>query len=97
MRNPSISLFLVITISLLQFTACLQAQSASSTDTQAGFTSGFENIPLSQRVTHPSKGRYSDATFDYIFVKGKKLRLNNPTIYKGKASDHLPVTVGVLP
>ena len=35
MKNPSTSLFLAITICLLQFTASLQAQSASSTDSQA--------------------------------------------------------------
>ena len=35
MKNHFISLFLAIAICLLQFTACLQAQSASSTDTQA--------------------------------------------------------------
>ena len=58
-----------------------------------GFTSGFENIPLSQRVTHPSKGKYPDATFDYIFVKGSKEKPLNPSILKSQASDHLPVTV----
>ena len=58
-----------------------------------GFASGFENIPLSERVTHPSKGRYPDATFDYIFVKGSKEEALNPSILKSQASDHLPVTV----
>ena len=58
-----------------------------------GFTSGFENIPLPQRVTHPSKGRYPDATFDYVFVKGSKEKPLNPSILKSQASDHLPVTV----
>ena len=60
-----------------------------------GFTYGFENIPLQQRVTHPSKGRYPDATFDYIFVKGNGLKLTKPSIYKSVTSDHLPVTVGM--
>lgn len=57
-----------------------------------GFASGFENIPLQQRVTHPSKGRYPDATFDYIFVKGNGLKLTKPSIYKSGTSDHLPVS-----
>jgi len=35
MKNSLTSLFLAIAICLMQFTACLQAQSASSTDTQA--------------------------------------------------------------
>ena len=60
-----------------------------------GFASGFENIPPQQRVTHPSKGRYTDATFDYIFVKGNGLKLTKPTIYKSETSDHMPVTVGM--
>ena len=34
MKNPSTSFFLAIIISLMQFTACLQAQSASPTDQQ---------------------------------------------------------------
>ena len=58
-----------------------------------GFTSGFENIPLSERVTHPSKGRYPDATFDYIFVKGSKLEPLKSSILKSQVSDHLPVTI----
>ena len=57
-----------------------------------GFASGFENIPLSERVTHPSIGRYPDATFDYIFVKGSKEKPLNPSILKNHVSDHLPVT-----
>jgi endonuclease/exonuclease/phosphatase family metal-dependent hydrolase len=64
-----------------------------------GFTSGFENIPLSQRVTHPSKGRYPDATFDYIFVKtlsGARLKCNF-NLLKTIASDHLPVTLTITP
>ena len=58
-----------------------------------GFTSGFENTPIQQRVTHPSKGRYPDATFDYIFVKVPKEKPLSPSILKSQASDHLPVTV----
>lgn len=58
-----------------------------------GFTSGFGNTPLSQRVTHPSKGRYPDATFDYIFVKGSKEEPLKHSILKSLASDHLPVSV----
>jgi endonuclease/exonuclease/phosphatase family metal-dependent hydrolase len=60
-----------------------------------GFTSGFENIPLPQRVTHPSKGRYPDATFDYIFVKGNGLKSTEPTIFQNDSSDHLPVTTKI--
>lgn len=58
-----------------------------------GFTCGFENIPLSERVTHPRKGGYPDTTFDYIFVKGSKEKQLNPSILKSQASDHLPITL----
>jgi endonuclease/exonuclease/phosphatase (EEP) superfamily protein YafD len=57
-----------------------------------GFTSGFENLPLSERVTHPRKGGYPDTTFDYIFVKGNGLKLTKPTVYKSGTSDHFPVS-----
>lgn len=30
--------------------------------TEEGFSSGFEDLPLLNRVTHPGKGRYPDAT-----------------------------------
>lgn len=58
-----------------------------------GFTSGFENIPLPQRVTLPSKGRYPDATFAYIFVKGSNEKPLNPSILKSQVSDHSQVTI----
>ncbi len=58
-----------------------------------GFSSGFENIPLSERVTLPSKGRYPDATFDYIFVKGLGEKFIKPTIMNSHISDHMPVNL----
>ena len=58
-----------------------------------GFTSGFENISLNERVTHPSKGKYPDATFDYIFIKEQFKNLYKPTIANSDVSDHLPVSV----
>jgi len=58
-----------------------------------GFTSGYENLQLSERVTHPRKGGYPDTTFDYIFVKGSKEEPLRPSILKSGVSDHLPVTL----
>lgn len=55
-----------------------------------GFTSGFENVPLAQRVTIPSKGQYPDATFDYVFVRATA-SVSFPYITTSKASDHYPV------
>jgi endonuclease/exonuclease/phosphatase family metal-dependent hydrolase len=60
-----------------------------------GFNSGFENIPLSERVTLPSKGRYPDTTFDYIFIRGNGLKSTEPTIFQNDSSDHLPVTIKI--
>lgn len=57
---------------------------------QNGFGSGFENLPLSERVTIPSKGQYPDATFDYVFVRPSAVAAS-PTITATKLSDHYPV------
>jgi endonuclease/exonuclease/phosphatase family metal-dependent hydrolase len=56
-----------------------------------GFRSGFENVPASNRVTCPGKGRYPDATFDWIFVRGGD-SVSNPKITSFQVSDHFPVT-----
>jgi hypothetical protein len=56
MKNLFISLFLAITICLMQFTACLQAQSASSTDPQALIQQlRSENEALKQELQHLRK------------------------------------------
>jgi endonuclease/exonuclease/phosphatase family metal-dependent hydrolase len=58
--------------------------------TAAGFRNSMEGAPLPQRITHPGKGPYPDATFDYLF--GLNLVLAKPQITASKASDHYPVT-----
>lgn len=57
---------------------------------QNGFASGFENLPLAQRVTIPSKGQYPDATFDYVFVRPAAIA-SAPIITASKLADHNPV------
>jgi endonuclease/exonuclease/phosphatase family metal-dependent hydrolase len=37
----------------------------------AGYQNGFEGLPLLKRVTHPGTHGFPDATFDFIFAKGK--------------------------
>ena len=37
--------------------------------TDAGYQNGFEELSLSQRVTHPGSHGFPDATFDFIFAK----------------------------
>lgn len=61
---------------------------------KAGFHWTFEGVPHGSRITCPGKGRYPDACFDHIFVRG----LEKPTAFVVKAggSDHLPVVVDVV-
>jgi endonuclease/exonuclease/phosphatase family metal-dependent hydrolase len=59
---------------------------------QTGFKSAFsESLPLAQRITHPGKGKYPDATFDYLFLKGLE-PVAAPKITPVSVSDHRPVT-----
>jgi endonuclease/exonuclease/phosphatase family metal-dependent hydrolase len=66
------------------------AEKTLSTLTAAGFRNSMEGASLLQRVTHPGKGPYPDATFDYLF--GSNLIPAKPQITASKASDHYPVT-----
>jgi endonuclease/exonuclease/phosphatase (EEP) superfamily protein YafD len=56
----------------------------------AGYQNGFEELALSERVTHPGSHGFPNATFDFIFAKG--LTVLQPTVTRTNASDHLPVT-----
>jgi endonuclease/exonuclease/phosphatase (EEP) superfamily protein YafD len=55
-----------------------------------GYQTGFEGLPLSERVTHPGTHGFPDATFDYVFAKG--LTALKPSITRSTTSDHWPVT-----
>ena len=37
------------------------------------FVWAWENVPLSDRVTNPAKGRYPDACFDGFLVRGDRI------------------------
>ena len=56
----------------------------------AGYQSGFEELPLPQRVTHPGTHGFPDATFDFVFTRD--LKASRPTVTQTNASDHWPVT-----
>ena len=56
----------------------------------AGYQNGFEELPLSQRITHPGTHGFPDATFDYVFARD--LKASPPTITQTTTSDHWPVT-----
>ena len=56
----------------------------------AAYESGFEELPLERRVTHPSNHGFPDATFDYVFARD--LEASPPIITQTSVSDHWPVT-----
>jgi len=56
----------------------------------AGYENGFEQLPLSQRITHPGTHGFPDATFDYVFTRD--LKASQPSVTHTNASDHWPVT-----
>jgi endonuclease/exonuclease/phosphatase family metal-dependent hydrolase len=56
----------------------------------AGYQNGFEELPLSQRITHPGTHGFPDATFDYVFTRD--LKASPPIITQTNVSDHWPVT-----
>jgi len=60
----------------------------------AGFASPLEGLPLEERTTIPSKGRFPDTTFDWIFLRELKA-IGKPTVTVSDVSDHRPVTVTV--
>jgi endonuclease/exonuclease/phosphatase family metal-dependent hydrolase len=57
---------------------------------RAGYQSGFEELPLEQRITHPGTHGFPDATFDYVFTRD--VTASQPTVTQTNASDHWPVT-----
>jgi endonuclease/exonuclease/phosphatase family metal-dependent hydrolase len=56
----------------------------------AGYENGFEELPLSQRITHPGTHGFPDATFDFLFTRD--LKASPPIVTQTSASDHWPVT-----
>lgn len=59
----------------------------------AGFQNSMEQLPLIQRVTHPSSKGYPDATFDYLWVKNSSAE--GLKILNSRVSDHYPVTCDI--
>jgi endonuclease/exonuclease/phosphatase family metal-dependent hydrolase len=58
------------------------------------FVWSWENVPLSERVTNPAKGRYPDACFDGFLVRGAAKISCMPIPIRG-VSDHFPATLTV--
>jgi endonuclease/exonuclease/phosphatase family metal-dependent hydrolase len=58
------------------------------------FVWSWENVPLSERVTNPAKGRYPDACFDGFLVRGARNLSCKPIAIQG-VSDHFPVVLTV--
>ena len=61
----------------------------------AGFRWVWEGVPLGDRLTLPSEGRYPSTCFDHVFLHGSEVKVRGVSIEPtGKdASDHRPVTV----
>jgi endonuclease/exonuclease/phosphatase family metal-dependent hydrolase len=70
--------------------AMFAAEKTLDSLTDAEYQNGFEELSLSQRVTHPGAHGFPEATFDFIFTKG--LTMLQPTITQTNTSDHWPVT-----
>lgn len=62
---------------------------------KAGFFWTFEGIPLAHRITIPGKGRYPDACFDHIYVRGAG-RPAAQVLTNTPGSDHFPVVVDLV-
>jgi endonuclease/exonuclease/phosphatase family metal-dependent hydrolase len=58
------------------------------------FVWSWENVPLSERVTNPAKGRYPDECFDGFLVRGAAKISCKPIPIRG-VSDHFPATLTV--
>jgi endonuclease/exonuclease/phosphatase family metal-dependent hydrolase len=54
------------------------------------FESGYEGLDIKKRTAIPGKGKYPDATFDYLFVRSAQMS-SKPTITPVLVSDHYPV------
>lgn len=62
----------------------------------AGFRWAWEGVPLGDRLTLPSEGRYPAACFDHVFLHGNVEVIGIAIEPTGKsASDHRPVTMRV--
>jgi endonuclease/exonuclease/phosphatase family metal-dependent hydrolase len=59
---------------------------------KTGFLWAWENIPLSERVTIPAKGRYPDASFDGFLVRGARVLSCEPIAVRD-VSDHCPAVL----
>ncbi|HUP80038.1 MAG TPA: endonuclease/exonuclease/phosphatase family protein [Pirellula sp.] len=59
----------------------------------SGFRNCMGGLPFADRITHPARRQYPDATFDYLL--GKNVTLGKPIITKSGVSDHLPVTCDI--
>ena len=58
------------------------------------FLWAWEDIPISERVTLPAKGRYPDASFDGFLVRGAQV-LSCKAIPIQEVSDHFPASLTI--
>lgn len=63
----------------------------------AGFSNTWSKIPRSQRLTWRGNDKFPATTFDYLFVKGSRLKFGNAELFKvpNAASDHHAVSLRI--
>ena len=70
------------------------ASEATFTLLREKFVWAWEDVPLSERVTLPAKGRYPDACFDGFLIRGARIVSSKPVPTRG-VSDHFPAVLTV--
>jgi endonuclease/exonuclease/phosphatase family metal-dependent hydrolase len=68
----------------------LSGERTLKTFTEAGFNDATEGNTRSEKITHPKRGHYKDAIFDYVLYCGLKPRGKAHTV-RSKVSDHWPL------
>ena len=67
------------------------AESIFSLFENARFDNVMEALPPARRITHPGRGKWRNATFDYVMVRGLKVREPGVVLSADGLSDHNPV------
>jgi endonuclease/exonuclease/phosphatase (EEP) superfamily protein YafD len=70
----------------------LAGEQTLETFAKGGLKDSTEGLPRSERITHPKRGHYKDAVFDYVLYCGLKPK-GKPRTVRSNVSDHWPLVV----
>jgi endonuclease/exonuclease/phosphatase family metal-dependent hydrolase len=70
----------------------LAGEQTLETFAKGGLKDSTEGLPRSERITHPKRGNYKDAVFDYVLYCGLKPK-GRPHTVRSNVSDHWPLVV----